>query len=43
MKLNKVRIAITIVKPKKEEMARRLGRGGVGDFGGCVANKKSVI
>ena len=36
-------IAITNEKLNKEDMARLLGRGGVGDFGGCVANKKSFI
>ena len=41
MKLNKVSIAIAIVKLNKEDMARLLGKGGVGDFGGCVAKKKS--
>ena len=41
MKLNKVNIAITNEKLNKEDMARLLGRGGVGDFGGCVAKKKS--
>ena len=43
VKLNKVNIAITNEKLNKEDMARLLGRGGVGDFGGCVANKKSFI
>ena len=43
VKLNKVSIAITNEKLNKEDMARLLGRGGVGDFGGCVANKKSFI
>jgi len=37
VKLNKVNIAITNEKLNKEDMARLLGRGGVGDFGGCGA------
>ena len=34
-------IAIAIVKLNKEDMARPLGRGGVGDFGGC--GKEEII